>query len=444
MINLQNIRISLISLLFGGLLSSACSTETTSVDSSNSTHHLDTVFLAGNTFITNKTPDATASITSEGLVKWTDPSTVISTYVRATQSGTIALSLPDKIVSSGQKSTISVQVNDGEKQTFDISGEQNTPYDLGQFDVEAGYVKIDLQGVERSADMYAEIPALLIATETTNNELLYSGDSDYFYWARRGPSCHLAYTVPTDQPIRYYYNEINVPEGQDPIGSYFMANGFGEGYFGIQVNAEDERRVLFSVWSPFETDDPTAIPEEQKIILNRKGKDVYTGEFGNEGSGGQSYLVYPWESGKTYRFLLQGEPDGQGKTDYTAWFHSPDENEWFLIASFKRPDTDTYLTRFHSFLENFAPDQGHLGRRANYVNQWVRTADDKWLKISEAKFTVDATYSANQRIDAIGGANQTGYFLKNGGFFNDIVEPGTSFEYTNENGEPQIDFDDLP
>ena len=30
-----------------------------------------------------------------------------------------------------------------------------------------------------------------------------------------------------------------------------MANGFGEGYFGIQVNGPNERRVLFSVWSPF-------------------------------------------------------------------------------------------------------------------------------------------------------------------------------------------------
>jgi hypothetical protein len=47
--------------------------------------------------------------------------------------------------------------------------------------------------------------------------------------------------------------EITVPVGQDPIGSYFMANGFGEGYFGFQVNSKTERRVLFSVWSPFRT-----------------------------------------------------------------------------------------------------------------------------------------------------------------------------------------------
>lgn len=364
--------------------------------------------------------------------------------MRVARPGNLRIHLPEDVISSNQKSTISVRVNEGQKQTVEISGDQNTPYDLGQFEVDTGYVKIDLQGVERSANTYAEIPALLVSGEAPGDDLLYSTDSNYFYWARRGPSCHLAYTVPTDQAISYFYSEINVPKNQDPIGSYFMANGFGQGYFGIQVNAENERRVLFSVWSPFETDDPNAIPDEKKIVLNKKGPNVYTGEFGNEGSGGQSYLIYPWESEKTYRFLLRGEPDGDGKTDYTAWFHSPDENQWLLIASFKRPETDTHLTRFHSFLENFNPNQGYLGRQANYLNQWVRTADGEWIKVSEAKFTVDATYADNQRIDAMGGTSDAGYFLRNGGFFSDILEPGTSLEYTNENAAPDIDFDTLP
>ena len=35
---------------------------------------------------------------------------------------------------------------------------------------------------------------------------------------------------------------------------------------------------------------------------------IFLGEFGNEGSGGQSYLVYPWTSGKTYRFLIRASP----------------------------------------------------------------------------------------------------------------------------------------
>lgn len=135
---------------------------------------------------------------------------------------------------------------------------------------------------------------------------------------------------------------------------------------------------------------------------------------------------------------------GNGKTDYTAWFHAPDENRWKLIASFKRPETDTYLTGFHSFLENFNPNQGYHGRKANYLNQWVHTASGEWLKVSEAKFTVDATYAEQQRIDAIGGVADNGYFLKNGGFFSELLEPGTALQAENAGTQPQVNFDTLP
>jgi hypothetical protein len=99
-------------------------------------------------------------------------------------------------------------------------------------------------------------------------------------------------------------NEITVPAGNDPVGSYFMGNGFGEGYFGIQVNSAIERKVLFSVWSPFETDDPREIPDDKKIILLKKGKEVHAGEFGSEGSGGQSYLKYNWKAFDTGIIVL--------------------------------------------------------------------------------------------------------------------------------------------
>ncbi|TDA79183.1 DUF5077 domain-containing protein, partial [Halomonas marinisediminis] len=86
------------------------------------------------------------------------------------------------------------------------------------------------------------------------------------YFGRRGPSVHLSYQLPAEKDIEWFYSEINVPEGEDVIGSYYMANGFRDGYFGIQVNSETERRVLFSVWSPYETQDPNNIPEDYKII----------------------------------------------------------------------------------------------------------------------------------------------------------------------------------
>ena len=83
-----------------------------------------------------------------------------------------------------------------------------------------------------------------------------------------------------------------------------MANGFGEGYFGIQVNSETERRILFSIWSPFKTDDPNSISQTtKKLDYLKKENGVTSGEFGNEGSGGQSYKVFNWQAETRYGFL---------------------------------------------------------------------------------------------------------------------------------------------
>jgi len=35
--------------------------------------------------------------------------------------------------------------------------------------------------------------------------------------------------------VEWFYNEIFVPKDCDVVGSYYMANGFQQGYFGMQV-----------------------------------------------------------------------------------------------------------------------------------------------------------------------------------------------------------------
>ena len=60
----------------------------------------------------------------------------------------------------------------------------------------------------------------------------------------------LGYEFPQSTNIKWMYSEIEIPEGNDNIGLYAMANGSREGYFGIQVKSREEIRVLFSIWSP--------------------------------------------------------------------------------------------------------------------------------------------------------------------------------------------------
>ena len=51
-----------------------------------------------------------------------------------------------------------------------------------------------------------------------------------------------------------------------------------------------------------------SIPDSLKIVLLKKGDGVVTNDFGNEGSGGQSYMRFMWKAGNTYGFLLHAEP----------------------------------------------------------------------------------------------------------------------------------------
>jgi hypothetical protein len=228
------------------------------------------------------------------------------------------------------------------------------------------------------------------------------------------------------------------------IGSYYMATGFSEGYFGIQVNSATERRILFSVWSPFVTDNPSSIPESKKIKLLKKGEGVVTGQFGGEGSGGQSYFKFNWKANTTYKFLLKGVPQNDNSTIYTAYFFAPEVNEWKLMASFSRPETNTYLEGFHSFLENFEPEQGFIPREVLFDNQWVCDEKGNWIEINSAKFTTDETGNRGYRMDYSGGLVRQSFFLKNCGFFSNYTKSQTIFTRPLKQKKPNINFTKLP
>jgi hypothetical protein len=223
-----------------------------------------------------------------------------------------------------------------------------------------------------------------------------------------------------------------------------MANGFGQGYFGMQVNSTTERRILFSVWSPYKTDNPGTIPDDYKIRLLKKGDGVYSGEFGNEGSGGQSYFKFDWKTGTKYKFLLKGEPAGNVATDFTAWFFAPETGKWKLIASFRRPKTDTYLTHLYSFLENFYTETGNVERRGIYSNQWIYDTENNWVELTKINFTADATARKESRMDYAGGLENGSFFLKNCGFFSETIPIDSYFERKATGILPIVNFDELP
>ena len=397
--------------------------------------------LKGNSWIVDDVSLNQSMVTDQGLKNWSKKSALIRTFVRLNSAGYLSLGLKAKSLKG--RSVVRITIGDVSKEiTIDNKDFKVIP--VGYFDIpEEGYIQVDMQAVSKTDQYFAEVSQLVIGGEATSTGTDFVKED--FYWGRRGPSVHLSYTVPEGAGnIRWFYNEIEVPEENDVIGSYYMANGFGEGYFGIQVNSETERRILFSVWSPYVTDNPNEIPDEEKIKLLKKGNEVKTGEFGDEGSGGQSYRVYNWKVGYKYRFLLGAKPSVDNSTDYTAYFYAPEIGKWELIASFRRPKTSTYVSRPHSFLENFLTEMGQFTRKGIYSNQWVRNTEGKWFELTEAKFTADATARKNSRLDYAGGSEETHFFLKNCGFFSDRTTIDSFFRRSKLGIEPVIEFDKLP
>ena len=393
----------------------------------------------GNSWVVNDVAQNEQIISDDGIHNWTDLNSVIRTWFKTNSNGKIHVGL--NVKSPDGKTEIKVTVGNESMEKKII----NTAYkniEIGEFDIDSpGYNYIEIQGLKKSSNSIGNIKEVLIGGPATQGGVTYVKDD--FYFGRRGPSVHLSYEMPPDKDIVWFYNEITVPEGEDVPGSYFMANGFAEGYFGIQVNSGSERRVLFSVWSPYQTQDPNEIPDDYKIILMGKGQGVTTGEFGNEGSGGQSYKVFDWKAGNTYKFLLKGEPSENNSTDYTAYFYAPEENEWQLIASFRRPHTNTYLTRLHSFLENFRTETGFIPRKGKYSNQWAYDKQGNWHELTKARLTADATAMKNARLDYEGGTEGDVFFMKNCGFFNSASVIGSDHVRQANKVQPEISFSQL-
>ena len=404
-----------------------------------------TVPLGGNAYVTQAAPTADEIIADDGLHNWDSSKAVISVYFDVQQAGDLTLALVGTL-GGASHSTVKVSVN-GQSRLAELSSTGGGPFDAGTFTVaQPGYVRVDLQGVATDGGYYGDISGLQVSGSATAAGVTYANDPDNFYWSRRGPSVHLGFKAPAN--TEYFYSEITVPVGEDPVGSYYMANGFNVGYFGIQVNSPTERRVLFSVWDP---------PGGGSTTLVRKGPGVTTNGFGGEGTGGQSYLVYPWEAGHTYRFLSRAQLDDAGNTLFSSWFadaasrgqcdaHSSHGNcNWHLIATWKYPGVATYLRGLYSFLESFDPDHGYIGRRAVYGNEWAKPAGGAWTELTSAYYDVDPTGLNKQRLDFAGGVNGAhAFYLRNDGFFTPPVKSGQTFVRAANGTPPDVNLDNLP
>jgi hypothetical protein len=212
----------------------------------------------------------------------------------------------------------------------------------------------------------------------------------------------------------------------------------------MQVNSPTERRIIFSVWDAGgEAVDRRKVADENRTKLVAKGEGVFSGDFGNEGTGGHSHLKYMWKTGEKQRFIVTAKVVDKTHTIYSGfWFH-PEQKQWMLISSWNAPKTGDWLHGLYSFSENFGGSNGHLQRKALFGNQWLRTDAGKWIEISTASFSHDGT-GKSDRLDRFMGVEQGQFFLSQGGFVPGFTKYGEKFTRPAVGTPPDVRLPEIP
>ena len=382
-------------------------------------------------YLDPETGDGARISSRSGVTNWKDASTKVLWFGEFKNPGSlnavVELRLPE-----GSESKLRLSVAGHSREvTVKGAGTNAVTADFGAFEIsKAGYQKFVLESLNAAGQPFGDIDALVLSGVTTN-------DTHFNYKSRRNAaSVHLGYPVGKGTNVAAFYCEMTGID--DPVHTYYMACGWHRGYFGMQVNSPTERRIIFSVWdSGGEAVDRKKVADDNRVKLIAKGDGVYTGDFGNEGTGGHSHLKYAWKTGQKQRFLVTAQPTNEIFTIFSGYYFHPGKKEWILISSWRAPKEGGWLRGLYSFSENFGGNNGHLRRKALYGNQWIRTDAGQWIELTTARFTHDGTGKAD-RLDRFGGVENGLFFLSHGGFVEGFTQSGDTFTRPSTGQLPDI------
>jgi hypothetical protein len=387
--------------------------------------------IPGFTAYSEPNPEALDISNTNPIKGWVDAGTTVAWYGQIRTAGTLEVAVRLHL-SAGNNSKLRMKVGDHNLATKTVRGADGLiTVSFGSLRIkQAGDMRFALSGLEKSGPDFGDIESLVLTGDASKDALFNLTPQ------RGAPSVHLNFPVPDGVKAKWFYNEVTVEK--DPVWSYYEACGFARGYFGIQVNSPTERRIIFSVWdSGKEAVDRSKVAQPDRVQLLQKGPGVVASDFGNEGTGGHSHLVYPWKTGETYRFLVTDQPDGTA-TIYTAYFYFPEKHAWSLIASFRAPNDGKYLSHLYSFNEDFEGANGQQLRLAKFGNQWVKTTDDQWMELTSARFTHTAVNKYKDRVDRGAGVSGDQFYLTNGGFKAETIQFGDQIVRPATGRQPDI------
>ena len=376
-------------------------------------------------------------VKEKGIEGWDDPETRVLWFGQLNRTGKLSGSV---MVRLAKDQTTKLRLTcAGKSQEVEFTGSGRTAVErlsFGAFEIEkTGYHEFCLESLNEAGAPAGSIEALIVSGPASE------GAHFNVKPRRNAASVHLAYPVAKESLVEGFYCEMIGID--DPVHSYYMACGWHRGYFGMQVNSETERRIIFSVWdSGNEAVDRDKVAEIDRVQLVAKGENVYSGSFGNEGTGGHSHLKFQWKTGEKQRFFVTAEPVDKTFTIFSGYYFRPDLGEWMLISSWKAPREGGYLRGLYSFSENFVGRNGHLRRKALYGNLWLRTPEGKWIEQLDAKFSHDAT-GKEDRLDRFMGLQDGQFFLSHGGFVEGFTRFGERFSRPAVGIQPELDLPEV-
>lgn len=233
------------------------------------------------------------------------------------------------------------------------------------------------------------------------------------------PSVHLSFssTASTSKKYDWIYEEILVPEGGDPLATYYMSLGFYRGYMGIQTNSAKERRVLFSVWDSKDAEHDSTITKEDFVSLVDKDEATTVNNFGGEGTGGQSFVNAGWKTGQPVKFLMNVLQQSNNSVVLSAWYKLENE-DWKYVATWRAPKEQKMFDGFYSFIENYGHSNGQLRREAYYYNAWGREVNGNWVNFNKVRFS-NTDGKDGQRVDYEQGVStkyKDRFYMASGGY----------------------------
>ena len=211
-------------------------------------------------------PDGARVSSRSGITGWEDRGLKVNWFGELKHAGALDCSIELRLPAEAESRLRLTVAGESHEALAKGSGSAPAVVSFKTFNIaKPGYQRFTLESLNPAGKAAGDIEALILSGPAVE-------DAHFNLKPRRNAaSVHLAYPVPRGTNVAGFYCEVTAVE--DPLWTFYMACGWHRGYFGMQVNSETERRIIFSVWdSGGEAVDRGKVADENRVTLVAKGK----------------------------------------------------------------------------------------------------------------------------------------------------------------------------